>query len=105
MEEGNSTTKLLNNLGQLIAVIMIVRYALIIVNSYVTFIPETGAIPTILNYVGIYAPMALMITVGLSAVWSKSNLVKLAFLIICFAIVVFSFDFGLRGPIEGFLGL
>ena len=102
MEE-NSTAKLLKNLGQLIAVIMIARYAIIIVNSYAPFLEE-GTFKDILNYIGVYAPMALMITVGLSAVWDKSSLVKLVFLIVCAAIVIFSFDFGLKAPIEGFLG-
>lgn len=102
MEE-NSTAKFLKNLGQLIAVIMIARYAIIIVNSYVPFLEE-GTFKEILNYIGVYAPMALMITVGLSAVWDKSSLVKLVFLIVCAAIVIFSFDFGLKEPIEGFLG-
>lgn len=102
MEE-NSTAKFLKNLGQLIAVIMIARYAIIIVNSYVPFLEE-GTFKEILNYIWVYAPMALMITVGLSAVWNKSGLVKLVFLIVCAAIVIFSFDFGLKEPIEGFLG-
>lgn len=102
MEE-NSTAKFLKNLGQLIAVIMIARYAIIIVNNYVPFLQD-GTFKDVLNYIGLYAPMALMITVGLSAVWDKSSLVKLVFLIVCAAIVIFSFDFGLKEPIEGFLG-
>lgn len=105
MDEENATAKLLKTLGQIIAVIMIVRYALIIVNYYTggTFIPTESVVATILNYIGVYAPMALMITVGLSAVWSKSSIIKLVFLIVCAAIVIFSFDFGIKGSIESFL--
>jgi len=38
-----------------------------------------------------YAPMALMIVVGLEAVWDKSDLLKIVFLLICAALVIFSF--------------
>ncbi len=105
MEEGNSTSKILNYVGQIIAVIMIVRYTLVIVNSYAPFIVAESTFAVVLDYIGLYAPMALMVTVGLSAVWTKSTLIKLAFLIICAAIVIFSFDFGLKAPILGFFGL
>ena len=105
MDEENATAKILKTLGQIIAIIMIVRYALIIINHYTggTFIPTESVFATILNYIGVYAPMALMITVGLSAIWSKSFLIKLVFLIVCAAIIIFSFDFGIKGSIESFL--
>ena len=78
-------------LGKIIAVVMILRYAALIVENYVSFLPTEGFLFDLINYVGMYAPMALMIVVGLEAVWDKSDILKLVFLIVCAALVIFSF--------------
>ena len=104
MEE-NSTKKFLNGLGQFIAVLMIIRYALLIVENYYAFLPKSGVIFDILTYIGLYAPMALMVCVGLSAVWGKSDLVKLVFLVVCAAIIIFTFFPGVRDTITGYIGV
>ena len=86
----DATKDMLMNLGKLIAVIMIIRYGILIVNHYVPFVTnETFA--TILNYVGLYAPLALMSVVGLGAVWEKSDIVKLFFIAVCAAVVIITF--------------
>ena len=87
----SSTTELLDFLGRLIAVVMILRYGALIVENYYPFLPTEGIIPELFTYIGMYAPMALMVIVGLEAVWDKSDLLKLVFLVICAAIVIFSF--------------
>ncbi len=106
MEEENGIKTLLSKLGQLIAVIMIIRYALLIVENYYPFLPTEGVVADIITYIGMYAPMALMIIVGLSAVWgTKSDLVRLIFLIICAAIVIFTFFPGVRDTIVNYIGV
>jgi len=90
-EERSGFGQLLDMLGKIIAVVMILRYAALIVENYVSFLPTEGFLFDLINYVGMYAPMALMIVVGLEAVWDKSDLLKIVFLLICAALVIFSF--------------
>lgn len=86
----NSLKDTLLGLGKLIAVIMIVRYGILIANHYANFVTsETFA--NILNYVGIYAPLALMTVVGLGAVWDKSDILKLVVAVVCAAVIIISF--------------
>lgn len=101
----NGTKEIFNILGQIIAIIMIVRYALLIVEHYVQFLPTEGFIADAISFVGTYAPMALMVFVGLEAVWDKSFVVKLVFLIVCAAIIIFTFLPGVRATIENYIGL
>ena len=89
-EEKSGFVQLLDMLGKIIAVVMILRYAALIVENYVSFLPTEGFLFEVINYIGMYAPMALMITVGLEATWDK-GIFKLIFLILCAAIVIFSF--------------
>jgi len=104
--EEKSIKNLLAGLGGLVAVLMIARYACLIVNTYVTFLPTDGGfIVEAINYIGIYAPMALMVLVGLSAVWDKSSIVKLVFLIVCAAIVIFTFFPDVKAQIESSIGI
>lgn len=105
MEEENPIKRILRFLGETIAIIMIIRYALLIVEHYVSFLPTEGIIVDIINYVGLYAPMALMICVGLSAVWGKSDLLKLIFIVVCAAIVIFTFFPGVRDTITNYIGI
>ena len=90
-EEKSGFVQMLDFFGKLIAVLMILRYGALIAENYFTFLPTEGFIFDAINYIGLYAPMALMIVVGLEAVWDKSDLLKLVFLVICAAIVIFSF--------------
>lgn len=105
MEEENPIKRVLRFLGELIAIIMIIRYALLIVENYVHFLPTEGIITDIINYVGLYAPIALMICVGLSAVWGRSFLIKVIFLVVCVAIVIFTFFPDVRDTITNYIGI
>lgn len=104
-EEEKATKNLLAGLGGLVAVLMIVRYALLIAQTYVAFLPTSGFIIDAINFVGLYAPMALMVLVGLSAVWEKSGIVKLVFLIVCAAIVIFTFFPDVKAQVETAIGV
>ena len=103
--EEKSTKNLLAALGGLVAVLMIARYACLIVENYYAFLPGEGFIVEAINYIGLYAPMALMVLVGLSAVWDKSSILKLVFLIACAAIVIFSFFPDVKAQIESTIGV
>jgi hypothetical protein len=104
-EEEKSTKKLLASLGGIIAVLMIARYVCLIVQSYYAFLPTEGVLVDIINLIGLYAPMALMIVVGLAAVWDKSSIIKLIFLVACAAIVIFTFFPDVRAQIESTIGV
>ncbi|NCB48651.1 MAG: hypothetical protein EOM55_03425 [Clostridia bacterium] len=103
--EEKSTKNLLAGLGGLVAVLMIARYTCLIVQTYVPFLPDSGFIVEAINYIGLYAPMVLMILVGLSAVWDKSSILKLVFLIVCAAIVIFTFFPDVKTQIESAIGV
>ena len=90
-KERSGIVELLDFIGKFVAVLMILRYGALIVENYYSFLPTEGFLFDLINYVGLYAPMVLMITVGLEAVWDKSDLLKLVLLVICAAIVIFSF--------------
>jgi len=104
-EEEKSTKKLLASLGGLVAVVMIATYACLIVQTYYPFIPSEGFFVDAIYYVNMYAPMALMVLVGLSAVWDKSGILKLVFLVACAAIIIFSFFPDVRTTIENAIGV
>lgn len=89
-ENGSGMKQLLSMIGGIIAVLMIVRYACLIAENYISFLPTEGIIFDIINYIGLYAPMALMVCVGLEATWDK-GLLRLIMLILCAAVVIFSF--------------
>lgn len=100
----SAISNVLSVIAKLIAVIMIIRYALLIVHTYYPFLPD-GIVMDIMAYIDAYAPMILMIVVALSAVWDKSDVLKLIMLIICVAIIIFSFFPAVRETIEQFTGI
>ncbi len=104
-EKRSSIGELLSMLGKLIAVVMVVRYGALIVEHYYHFLPTTGLIADAMIYVGLYAPMALMIVVALDAVWDKYGIAKLVVLVLCAAIVIVTFFPGVRATIENYIGV
>ena len=103
-EKKNIVKDMLCILGKIIAVIMIIRYALLIVHTYYPYLPD-GIVMDILSYIGLYAPITLMVVVSLSAVWDKGEILKLIVIIICTAIIIFSFFPSVRETIEQFAGI
>ncbi len=102
-EKNTSIKDILEGLGKLIAIIMVVRYAVLILNRYLGFIGDNQTIATIINYIGTYAPLCLMTVVGLSAVWDKSDILKLVVLVVCAAVIIISFFPGVAESITGWL--
>ena len=102
--EKNNFTLFLNILAKIIAVIMIIRYSLLIVHTYYPFL-QGGVFMDILGYIDLYAPLILMVVVALSVVWNKGDILKLIMLVICTAIIIFSFFPSVRQTIEQFTGL
>lgn len=103
--EEKSTKNLLVALGGLVAILMIARYTCLIVETYYPFLPSEGFIVEAINYIGLYAPITLMVLVGLSAVWDKSSILKLVFLVACAAIIIFSFFPDVKSQIESSIGV
>lgn len=103
-ENQNNFTLFLNVLAKIIAVVMIVRYSLVIVHAYYPFL-NNQTVLDIMGYIDLYAPLTLMVVVSLSVVWDKSDLLKLIMILVCTAIIIFSFFPAVRETIEQFTGI
>ena len=90
-ERKSNMVEFFGMIGKFVAVVMILRYGALIAENYFHFLPTEGFFFDIINYIGLYAPMVLMISVGLAAVWDKSDILKLVVLVLSAAIVIFSF--------------
>lgn len=82
--------KALDILGEVLAFLTVVLYAVLIVNSTWTFIPQ-GTLFNVLNIARTYASLALMIVVGLECVVKRGFIVKLVFLVLVAIIIIFQF--------------
>jgi len=100
----NSLKDTLLGLGKLIAVIMVVRYGILIADHYLHFVSGETFILA-LGYIGKYAPLALMSVVGLGAVWDKSDLLKLVVAVVCAAVIIISFFPSVAASITEWAGL
>ncbi|PWM75059.1 MAG: hypothetical protein DBX59_02595 [Bacillota bacterium] len=77
-------------LGEILAVVMVLVYALLIINANFQFIPE-GTFMNILEILRTYGSLLLVAVVGLEAM-SKRNLVfQIIFVLLLAVIVVFMF--------------
>ena len=104
-EKSTSLKDILDGLGKLVAIIMVVRYAVLILNKYLGFIGDNQTVLTIINYVGLYAPLCLMTLVGLAAVWDKSELLRLIVAVICAAVIIITFFPGVAESITTWLNV
>ncbi|MBQ3048215.1 MAG: hypothetical protein IJD48_04305 [Clostridia bacterium] len=104
-EEKSGFIQLLDLVGKITAILMILCWAVTIAEAYIKFLPTDGIIPTLIAYVDMYAPITLMVIVGLEAVWDKPLLVKLLVILACAAIVICSFFPDVRATIENYAGL
>ena len=96
--------QLLTFIGKTTAIIMIIRYVLLIVNSYYPFLPN-GVVMDILNYINIYAPIILMVAIALSIVWDKSEILKFIMVVVCSLVVICCFFPDVRNTLEQFAGI
>ena len=104
-DEGNGTKQLLLMIGGIVALAMVLEKAALIVQNYVAYLPAEGIIPQIFWYLDNFGPLVLMLSVGLSAVWDKSDILKLVILICCAAIIIFQFFPDVQTTIENYIGV
>ena len=104
-ENDNGMKQLLIMIGGIVALAMVLEKAALIVQSYVEYLPTEGIIPQIFWYLDNFGPLVLMLSVGLSAVWDKSDLLKLVVLVCCAAIIIFQFFPDVQSAIENYIGV
>ena len=94
--------KLWDVLSQIVAVIVVVVYAVLIVNANFQFIPA-GTVLEVLDIIRTYGSLAVLGLVGLEATSKWPFLLKLIFLILCAVIVIFLFFPGTYANLIGMI--
>lgn len=84
------TEKLWDILGEILAVVLVITYALLILNANFSFIPA-GTFLNILEIIRNYGSLALIAVVGLEAMSKRNFLFQIIFLALCAVIVIFLF--------------
>ena len=84
------TTKLWDILGEILAVVLVLTYALLIINANFQFI-HNQTILMILDILRTYGSLALVGIVGLEAMSKRNFILQLIFLALCAIIVIFLF--------------
>ncbi len=77
-------------LGEILAVALIVVYAVLILNANLNFIPE-GTILGILELIRTYGSLVLIAVVGFEALADRNIVIKIIFILLIALIVVFMF--------------
>lgn len=85
------TEKLWDILGEILAVVLIIVYALLILNANFGFLPTEGWIVSALQILKTYGSLALVGVVGLEAISKRNILFRIIFLALIALIVVFMF--------------
>ena len=88
-------------LGEILAVVLVLVYAVLILNATFNFIPE-GTILNILKVLQTYGALALVAIVGMEAMSKRNILFQIIFLALVALIVVFMF---FPGPYENFINI
>ena len=84
------TEKLWDILGEILAVVLVVTYALLILNATFNFLTN-ATILMILDIIRTYGSLALIGVVGLEAISKRNLIFKIIFLALCAIIVIFLF--------------
>lgn len=77
-------------LGEILAVVLVVIYALLIINATFNFIPA-GTFLSILEIIRTYGSLALIVIVGFEAMAERHFIFKIIFLALLAIIIVFMF--------------
>ncbi len=77
-------------LGEVLAVALIVVYAILILNANFTFIPQ-GTLLGILELIRTYGSLVLIAVVGFEALAERNFVIKIIFILLIALIVVFMF--------------
>ena len=88
--KGNGMSDLLGLLAETIAFFTIILYLVLVINANWSFIPS-GDLLNILNALKIYAPMALLLVVGLQVTAKQAFTIRVIFYIAIAIIVIFQF--------------
>ena len=89
-EKNEGLGRVLDVVGEILAFITVVLYAVLIINATWTFIPQ-GTFYNILLVAKNYAALAVVAVVGLEAVIKRGFILKLVFIILLAIIVIFQF--------------
>lgn len=98
--KGNGLSDLLELLAETIAFFTIALYLVLIVNANWAFITSVSLL-NVLNILKFYAPLALLLTVGLQVTSKQPFLVRIIFYIAIAIIVIFQF---FPGTWDNFIG-
>lgn len=88
--KGNGMSDLLGLLAETIAFFTIILYLVLVINANWSFIPA-GSLFNILNALRIYAPLALLLVVGLQLTAKQPFALRIIFYVTIAIIVVFQF--------------
>ena len=88
-------------IGEILAVVMVLVYALLIINANFSFIPE-GTFMNILEILRTYGSLLLVAVVGLEAISKRNIVFQIIFLALLALIVVFMF---FPGTYENLIGI
>ena len=88
-------------IGEILAVVLVLVYAVLIINANFPFIPE-GTIMNILEILRTYGSLLLVAVVGLEAISKRNVVFQIIFVLLLALIVVFLF---FPGTYENLLGL
>jgi len=89
-ERNENLEKIFDALGEIVAFLTVVLYAVLIINATWTFIPE-GTLLNVLMVAKTYASLVLVIIVGLEATVKRNFIIRLIFLILVAIIIIFQF--------------
>lgn len=87
---GNGLSDILNILAETIAFFTIVLYLVLLINANWTFITSDSVL-NVLNVLKFYAPLALLLVVGLQVTSKQPFVVRIIFYIAIALIIVFQF--------------
>lgn len=88
--KGNGFKEILGLLAEVLAFFTIIIFAVLLVQANWPFIAE-GTFLNILNVAKFYAPLALVLVVGLEMTASRPFVIRIIFYVIMIAIIVFQF--------------
>lgn len=99
--KGNGLSDILGLLAETIAFFTIALYLVLIINANWSFI-SSGSLLNVLNILKFYAPLALLLVVGLQVTSKQPFLVRIIFYIAIAIIVIFQF---FPGTWDNFIGI
>ena len=88
--KGNGMADLLNLLAETIAFFTIILYLVLVINANWAFIPA-GSFYNVLNALKNYAPLALLLVVGLQVTSKQAFAIRVIFYVAIAIIIIFQF--------------